>query len=201
MKFWTSIYKNDDKIIAYHEDTLYIINPKIEELDSVVANLNLGIVPNKISIGIPSSYMKQINMEENKKYIEVLFGKGSSEHLRMQDSIKRNEIFEYLRSSIVGSKYTLDTYTKLRAGKKPFIAMCVVVGIFLWTYYISLGIEHGDNYRVIGSQRSLSSIVLIIASLGTKKVAMIFGSLFCIAMTSFILKTRKLKVVHKIIVR
>lgn len=79
--------------------------------------------------------------------------------------------------------------------------MCVVLGIFLWTYYISHGMEQGDDYRVVGSQRSLASILLVIASLGTKKVAMIFGSLFCIALTSFIIKTRKPKVVHKIIIR
>lgn len=201
MKFWTSNTKGDDKIIVYHENTLYRINPKNEDLESMIDNLNSGVFPYNTSTGIPLSYIKQINMEESKEYIEVLFGKDSSEHLRIQDSIKRNELFEHLKSSIKGSQYKIDNYSKIRAGKKPLIAMCVVIGIFLWTYNISLGIEQGVDYRLIGSHQSLATIVLMIASIGSKKVAMIFGSLFIIAFTSFIIKIKNPKVVHKIIVR
>ena len=95
MKFWTSNSKGDDKIIAYYEDTLYRINPKNEDIETVIYNLNTGTIPNSTSTGIPMSYMKQICMEESKEYIEVLFSKDSSEHLRIQDNIKRNEICKF----------------------------------------------------------------------------------------------------------
>jgi hypothetical protein len=201
MKFWISYEKGDDSIIAYHENTLYKANPKTDELDAIIANLHIGIPPITNTIDIPLSYIKQIDMEEGKSYIDVLFGKDSSEHLRIGDNSKRNEVFDYLKTTIEGSSYKLDKYSKLRAGKKPLIAMCIVLGIFLWTYDIALGIEQGLDYRLVGSARSLAIIVLFIASLGTLKVVIIFSTLFILALISLIFKIRNPKVVHKINIR
>ena len=201
MKFWTNNDKGDDKIIAYHENTLYIVNPPVKELDAVLAGLEQGVIPKTMSTDIPLSYMKQIHMEEGKTYIEVLFGNDSTQHLKIQDNIQRNDVFNYLRSGIEGATYKLDTYSKLRAGKKPLIAMGVVAGIFLWTYSVSQGMEQGEEYRVVGSQRSLAGIVLLMASMGQKNMILLFGSLLAIALTSFILKIKNPKVVHTILIR
>lgn len=79
--------------------------------------------------------------------------------------------------------------------------MSVVAGVFLWTFYIAYGMEAGNEYVVEGSARSLASIILGLAALGTKKVILIFGALFAIAATSFIIKTAKPKTIQKIVVK
>jgi hypothetical protein len=79
--------------------------------------------------------------------------------------------------------------------------MFVVVGLFIWAYYLANGMEQGHNYKVVGSNHSLAGLVIIIASAGTKKVMLIFGSLLGMLLISFIKKTKKPKMVHTIIVR
>ena len=199
MKIWKGNAKSDEKIIAYYDSIIYICNPKESEVENVIQNLKMNIIPTDKFTSVPLSYLKEIHLEEGKKYIEILFGGDSKEQLNINDPEIRNEIFEYFKSNIPKSIYNSDTYSKLRAGKKPLIAMTVLLLICLWTIYISNGIEQGDEYKVIGNQRSVASIVLMIASLGTTNVLLIFGIFFGIALTSFIIKTKKPKIVQKII--
>ncbi len=199
MKIWKGTEKSDEKIIAYSDSIIYICNPKISEVENVIQNLKMNIIPTDKFTSVPLSYLREIHLEEGKKYIEILFGGDSKEQLNINDLEIRNEIFEYFKSNISKSVYMSDTYSKLRAGKKPLIAMTVLLSICLWTFYISNGIEQGDEYKVIGNQRSVASIVLMIASLGSTNILLIFGIFFGIALTSFIIKTKNPKIVQKII--
>jgi len=202
MKIWRSDQQGDDKIIAYVNSTVYRGNPSSEEIENVLNNFQIEILPTKNFTGIPLHYIKQINMEEGQTYIEVLFGKGSSEHLRIRDEEKRKAIFAYFKTHIPNSTFYIDKYSKTRAGKKPLIAMCVVVGLFLWTFYIAAGMENGDEYRVTGDHyNSVAGIVVALASLGTKWISVIFGTLFGIAAFSFIRKVRNPKTVNRIQLR
>ena len=201
MKVWKSNEKGDDKIIAYFNDTIYRVNPKPDNIDQVLYDFTMKKVPEKDFTGVPLHYIREINLEDGKDYIVLLFNRDSYEHLKIKDPSKRSEIFEYFKQNIPNSTFLTDKYSKIRAGKKPLIAMCIVFGIGLWTFYISNGMEQGDQYKVVGSQNSLAGVVLTIAALGTTNVLLLFGSLFAIALTSFIYKTKHPKVVHKIIIK
>jgi hypothetical protein len=159
----------------------------------------MGVIPKKKCIEIPQHYLKEVNQTEGKKYIEVLFGKDSVEHLRIGDDKTRTEIFEYLKENIPSSKFYIDKYSKLRAGRKPMIAMAVIVAFFCWSYHLASGIESGDEYGVTGDNfRSVAGIALMLAWLGTTKLLLIFSLLLSIAIIAFIQKTKHPKVVHKI---
>lgn len=202
MQVWTSKEKADDKIIAFANQTVYKGNPKIDDVESVVFELKLK---NKTPTGLkgfPLSYIKEINMQAEKKHIELLFGKDSTEELNITDEQQRRRIFEYFKTNIPGSIYSNVKLTALMAGKKPLIAFIVITASFVWTLYIALGIESGNDYDVSGQRyNSIAGIVLSIASIGVKKVILVFGTLMLIALLSFIKKVRNPAVVEKISLR
>ena len=202
MKIWRSNEKGDDKIIAYLDGTIYRGNPKSDEIENVIYNFQMKIIPTKNFTAIPPHYLRQIHLEDGLNYIEVLFGVESSEHLRIKDNEKRKEVFEYFKTNIPNAKFYTDHYSKIQAGKKPLIAIGVVTGLFLWTFYIANGIEKGNEYGVTGDHKnSLAGIVLAIAQLGTTNVSLIFGSLLIIALISFLKKVKTPKIVQRIQIR
>ena len=201
MKIWTSTEKGNEKIIAFVDKTIYRGNPKLTEIDSCVYDLKMKIIPTDNFIGIPLHYLKEINLQEGEGYIEILFGKDSYEHLRITDFQTRTEIFDYFKSAIPNATFTIDRYSKLRAGKKPLVAMVVVGLLFLWTFYIANGIESGNEYKVVGNQRSMASIVIVIASLGVKKVILVFTSLLTIAVIAFIRKAKNPPIIARLKIR
>jgi hypothetical protein len=201
MKVWTSTEKGDERIIAYIDQTIHSGNPKLTDLDSCVQDLKMGKIPDSNFISIPQHYLKSINLESGKEYIEVLYGGDSCEHLRIKDEKSRTEIFEYLAANVPNSVSSVEHYSKVRAGKKPLIAMVIVALIFSWAINIANGIESGNDYEVVGSQRSVASIILVVAALGVKKVILIFGALFAIAALAFAKKVSKPLVIAKIIVQ
>jgi hypothetical protein len=201
MDIWRNENKSDDKIIAYFDDTIYKCNPKESEIEQVLVGFKNKHIPTNNCISIPMPYLKEIHLQEGKNYIEIFFGTDSSEELKINDGAVRNEIFQFFKTNIPRAKYRMEKYSKLKAGKKPLIAMAVILVIGFWVFEISSGMENGEEYSLIGSVRSLAGIVIALASIGTKKVFLLFGSLFAIALTSFIMKIKTPKVVRKIIVQ
>ncbi|HEU4497162.1 MAG TPA: hypothetical protein VFR70_08945, partial [Flavobacterium sp.] len=118
--------------------------------------------------------------------------------MRIKNKEKRDEIFEFLKLNVPNSTNHVDEYSKLRAGKKPLVAIGVFLPLFLWAYYVADEIEKGYKYEVAGSYRSIAGIVLGLASLGKKNVLLIFGSIFLIAFLGFIQKTKNPKIINKI---
>lgn len=202
MQVWTSEEKADDKIIAFANQTIYKGNPKTGDFESVLFELKMkNNIPASLS-GFPISYIKEINLTEGKKYIELLFGKDSTEELNITDEQIRRQVFDYFKINISGAVYSLHKPTALQSGKKPLIAFFVVAALFAWTLYIALGIESGEVYDVSGQQyHSIAGIVLAIASIGVKKVALLFGSLLAIAVISFIKRVKTPTVIHRISAR
>jgi hypothetical protein len=92
IKIWTSSGKNDDKIIALLNDSIYKANPSESEIESYVFDLKLQKIPSKNSFKIPLHYISMITQQDRKKYIEVTF-KGDYEHLKVNDDKTRNEVF------------------------------------------------------------------------------------------------------------
>ncbi len=201
MKAWQSEEKNDDKIIAYFDSMIYIINPKPADVQQVILDMEQDRAPTKNFTSVPMRYVRKIELEDGKNYIVVYFGKDSYQHLRVKDAAKRQEIFNYFKTCVPGTRLHTDRYSAVRAGKAPLFAMCAVAGIFAYTMYIASGMEQGNEYTIVGKPFSLAGMVLSLASLGTAKVTLIFGSLFAIAATSFVLKARNPKVVEQILIR
>ncbi|RZJ51479.1 MAG: hypothetical protein EOO19_00420 [Chryseobacterium sp.] len=202
MEIWKNKNKGDDKLIVYYNNAIYKGNPKNEEIESTIYKLKTDNIAPSNLMSIPLAYLKEVNFEEGKKYIEVLFGTDSSEHMTITDENKKVEIFEYLKNNIPNSENYVDTFSKFRAGKKPLIALLFISLLFIWVLYLALKIEHGNQYEIIGGHyNSISGIALGLASLGVKNVLLLFGTFFSLGIYGLITKTRRPKIVHKIIVR
>jgi hypothetical protein len=190
IKIWTSVEKYDDKIIAYLNDTIYKANPPVNQVEAYALDIKIQNNLAKNFFGIPLHYISEINIQEGKKYIEVVF-KGDYEYLKVKDDRVRNEIFEFFKQNIPGATHSIVKLSKFQTAKKPLIAMGVVCIIFLWCLYIATGIEAGNEYDVTGEHyHSVAGIILLIASLGINKIILIFGALLAIAGISFQKKYR-----------
>jgi hypothetical protein len=196
MKIWTNLRKGEDRIIAHVGDIIYKCNPKPAETDMIARNFEMGILPEKDMFSIPLYYIDEIRWEEGKKYIQVFFRK-SEEHLTIYDDAKRSEIFDYFKVILPSFSATTKRLTAMQAGRKTLIAMVVVGLLFLLTLHFARTIESGVGYELTG-RGGLLTAVIGIASLGTKKVVLIFGSLLAIAGISFARKTKRPLVIHRI---
>jgi hypothetical protein len=188
MKIWTGTTQNDDRIIAYSDGMIYKLNPPLAETNTYVEDLRMKHIPVKHIFGIPLHYLSEINLQEGKNYIEVLF-KGDTEHLKVSDGITRNEIFEFFKTNIPDAHYSVVKQTKIQAIKKPVIALIVMSLIFLWSLYIAIGKAGGNDYDVTGQHyNSIAGIVLVLAALGIKKLSLIFGTVFLLVGYSIVKK-------------
>ena len=197
MKIWTSSESGSEKIIGFFNQTIYKGNPRQNDIEACLSDLKMHVIP-KGFIGIPLNYIREINMQEGKNYIEVRFGNDSYQNYRIKNEHVRNEIFEYLRFNIVNNKFSIDRFSRLRAGKKPLIALVVVFLLFLWTLSIAIGIARGDEYEIVGHKNSIAGIVLLLAGMGVKKVTLLFSSFLAIAFFSFFAKTRNPPVIKRL---
>ena len=199
MKIWRGNEKTDDKIIALINSTIYKGNPPDNEIEHALADLRNGIIPARKFMGIPLHYIKEIRMQEGKIYLQVFFGKDSEEHLRIQDDLLRKEIYDYFKLNIANTSFYTDHYSKLKAGKKPLIALAVVSVLFLWTLYYAVGFDRGFQYETTnGRYDSLTGIVLSIASFGVVKTTIVFSVFILIAVWAFISKAKSPPVIHRL---
>lgn len=195
---WENKVKGNDRIIAYVNNTIYRGNPKEEDVNKILFELKND--KNQISnlMGIPLSYIKEINLEVGKNYIEILFGKDSSELLKINDEKKKVEIFQYLKENIENSRQFTDEYSKFRTGKKSLIAMSLLFILFLLSYYFAIEIENGDYDAIPEKANVIIATVIYISALGTKYVLLIFGLFIMIPFLNFVIKTKRKKIVEKI---
>jgi hypothetical protein len=196
-KIWINTEKGDDKIIALSNNKILKANPKENMEHQYEIDIKNDVISNDV-LSIPFSYIKSIQLQDNKKYIQVFFGQESEEYLKIKDDTKRKEIFDYFKDNIPLTTYRVEKYSNSKKANKPLIAGVVIFVLYLWTVYLAAEIETGSQYEVIGNQRSIASIVLVIAQLGVIKVTLIFGSLLTIAVYSYIRKIRNKANIHVI---
>lgn len=195
MQIWESDKKGDDKIIAFFNQTIYKANPAPGEVDSYIFKLKMNSIPEAKALEIPLNYIKEITFQEGKNYFDVQFGSNSNEHFIVSDEGRKKEIFGAFEKALPVES-TVINYSKIRSARKPLIAMVIVGLIFLWTFFLAIGVENGTDYEVAGSYRSIAGIVLVLAYLGVKKVILIFGLLMIIALISFLKKFNNPPTVH-----
>jgi hypothetical protein len=201
VKIWTSAEKNDDKVIALLNDGIYKANPPVTEIDAYVLGIKTNNLSSKKSFEIPLHYISAINLQEGQNYIKVIF-KGDYELLKVNDEKTRNEIFEFFKQNISGVSYHKVRLTKFQTAKKPLIAIVVLTAIFIWSLFIAIGIEDGNEYDVTDQHyHSVAGIILVLASIGVKNLILLFGGLFLIAFTSFIKKFRNPVVTDTLLIK
>ena len=132
----------------------------------------------------------------------MLWGKEGEEQLRITDEVRKNKIFEFIKTNTANSEFSVDKYTAIRAGKKPMIAFFVVLALFLWTLFYAIEAESGNVYYIEnGHYNSITGIVLGLASFGLTKVVIIFSILLSIAIISFIMKAKNPPIIRRIVLR
>lgn len=190
MKIWTSTQKGCDNIIAYHNDMLYKANPGPAKLDAFVQDLQYHQEAAKGFFTIPAYYISSISLQAGKTHIEVHF-RGDTEELKLADEASCQAVFDYLGAHLPGATAQTVKKNKWQTGKKPLMAMLVIIAIGIWALYIANETENGASYDVAGQQyHSLAGIILFLASFGVKKLCLIFGGLLAIAGFSFFQKTK-----------
>lgn len=199
MKIWTSTLQGDDKIIACVNETICKASPKTGEVDNYVFELKTNQQTAKGFFTIPFSYISAINMQEGKNYLEIIF-RGDTEHLKIQDEQTKQEVFSYFKENLKSATVVDTKETKLQAGKKPLIALVVVLIIFIWALIIAVGMEQGNEYDVTGQHYgSVAGIILVLANLGVVRLSLIFGTLALIALYTMIKRMRN-PVVKKVLI-
>jgi hypothetical protein len=199
IKIWAATNSSSEKIIAASDTFICRGNPKNAALDLSIHELTGGHIPAAAFFKIDYLILKQVNLQEKKKYIELIFGQDSYEHFKVQDDITRSEIFEYLKSNLPNFSYSLDKYSKFRTVKKPLIGLAVGLGLFIWSYYLGYGIEHGIVYDVTGGHyNSFAGLALAIGSLGTSMVDLIFAPILGLTVFNIIRKLNNPPIVHRL---
>lgn len=202
VKIWRLNEKTDDKIIAFLNQTIYKANPPDSEIEHYMSDLRNGTIPTKKILGIPLYYIKEIRMQESKTYLQIFFGKDSEEHLRIHDETLKKEVLDYFKENIPFAQFSIERYSKIKAGKKPLIVLGVVIALFLWTLYYAVGFDHGIQYETVnGRYDSVTGIVLAIASFGVTKTTLFFSVWFFSALWSFLRKVSKPPVMHRLILK
>lgn len=194
-KTWISREKGDDKLIGIANEVIYKVNPKMDEISDYAERIKQNKISQDI-LSIPFSYIKSIQHQEGKKYIQVFFGHESEEHLRIKDTTKRFEVFKHFKENIPSIAYEREEYSALKAGRKPLIALIILSLLFAWTLYLAIQISMGYDYEIVGNRDSIIGLVLGIAYLGIMKVILIFGSLITLGLWSMIRKMKNRPIVH-----
>ncbi|SFW74199.1 hypothetical protein SAMN02927921_03869 [Sinomicrobium oceani] len=167
-KFWKISDSKSNKLIYIKDKTIYKGNPKQEDsnqLDFQSSDLTFL----KSLFSIPYSYIKRIENQSEKNEIKIFFGNDSEEELIVKDKNVKQEIFEFLKSDLPNFNYIFKLPSVFNYGKSQFFAILFITGIFLWSLYLAIQIENGIEYEIIGSGRSLSAIILLLANLGVVK--------------------------------
>jgi hypothetical protein len=196
-KIWTNPDARGDKIIAIVNDILYKVNPRDEEIAEVAHDLKMKRIPQQNTFSLPMSYIREMRLQEGKEFIQVFFRGKSEEHLMIKDSVLREEIFNFFKKNTTQSKFYLERYSKIKAAKKPLIALLVVAGLWLYTAYFSIRIADGTEFEIHGP--GLGGIAYFLATLGPAKNILIFGGLAGIALLAAINNMRNPPVLHRII--
>jgi hypothetical protein len=179
-RFWINNEKKDDKIIAVINNKILKANPKNQDLNQFIRDVENGIIP-KTAYCIPFTHIKSLQYQEKEKYLQVFYGQDSESHLYIHDDAKRDEIFEYFKNNIPSTEYRIEKHNETKAAKKPLIALAIIIILYIWTISLAIGVEAGHEYEVIGNKRSIASVVLAIAQFGTIKITLAF--LFLIGLT------------------
>ena len=189
LKYWINENAGADRIIAVNETALCKSMGSTKSIDADIVDIKNNIIPTTM-FSIPFSYLKQIVADTNKDRIDIFFGQDSEEILKIKDQTLRNEIFTFLKNHIPGANYQFEKYSGLKAATKPLIAFAVMLGIFIWAADVATEVNSGGDNSLNASGRSLSSVILVLASLGIHWLRIIFGAILTLCAFSIFVKIK-----------
>lgn len=187
-KFWKISDTETNKLILIKDRIIYRGNPNQDELNKLnTESTNLDFLGNLFSI--PYSYITRIENQSGKNEIKIFFGKDSEEELEIKDTRTKGEIFEFLKKENPNFKYSSELPSVFKYAKAQLFALLFTTGIFVWSFYLAIQIEHGIEYEIVGGgSGGITGIVLIIAHLGV--IENIIGFLILLAVILFALSKR-----------
>ena len=202
IEVWTSSLRDNDKLIGLGNGKVYKANPKTdEETEALAFDMRKGNFDTTKVWDIPILHCKEIRLQEHKPMIEIFFGREGEEELRITDEYQRHIIFEKIKSiSLPQARYSEEKWSIWKTGRKPLIAMGVILLLFLWTLFYAIKAQSGTVYYLAdGHYNSLTGIVLAIASLGLVNVISIFSGLLGIAIFAFYRKVKRIPMMHRLL--
>ncbi len=131
-KIWQNSDNSSDKIIAVYNDIIYNGNPKQEEIDNAILSLKSN-EQSAVLFSIPISYVKSVEMNEKKNYIEIIFGKDSNQHLKVLNPEIKDEIFNYFKDNLPNAVYKLKKENSFKATAGLMVAFV----FYLWTLSVA----------------------------------------------------------------
>ena len=187
-KFWKLNDSKSNKLIFIKDRTIYKGNPKKDELSKLNSeSTNLTFLENLFSI--PYSYIKRIENQNGKKEIKIFYGNNSEDELIIHDKNTKKEVWDFLRQDNPDFKYSSELPSVMKYAKAQLFALVFTTVIFVWALYLTIQIESGVEYEIIGSGRpGITDLVFALANFGVIKV--VSGFLVLLTIIFFSLKRR-----------
>lgn len=94
MKYWTE----GNQIVLITTDNLLFGDFSQKEIQELTHQLDKGVIPDRLT-GIPLNYIKDIQLDDRKKRIDIKLGKGSIEKIDFKSKQLRNTVFDYIKDN------------------------------------------------------------------------------------------------------
>lgn len=165
-KIWNIKDSKTNRVVIINQDCIYKGNPKHSEL--IISEKDTDVLNELFSL--PFSYINVIENQDGGDKILIYYGSDSKEEIKIKDIELKNEIFIYLRKHIPSLVYSKSLPSLFSYAKGSLIAMLILTLLFLRTYFLAGEIEDGVVYEMIDSKKSISTIMLVLAHVGTFKL-------------------------------
>jgi len=196
-KIWYNEVNRDHNFLVFNDNKIYRLKTKPENRYHIKRELDKGTINNKF-LALPLSYIKKIEYREDDIHLRLFYGKDSEDEIIISNPKLREEIFLYLKAKTNHVKFEIQTSSLLKRIMKPLIALCVVLGIFIYVMSVIDGINSGYEYELRGNRPGIGSIVLILANLGAGANILIFSLFSFIAGLSIYRNIKDSSEIHRI---
>lgn len=199
-KVWKNEVEKEHNYIIFKDDTLYTLKTKPKNYLDIKAELEQGIINEKF-FSLPVSYLTSAEFRIDDTCIRLYHGKDTEDEIVISNNTLREEVFEYLKLNteyIDFKKHKPSIITRI---KRPLIALCLVLGIFIYVLAIMHSLNEGAEFELRGNRPGLGTIVLGLANLGLTTNLAIFIPLFSIAGFKFYKNLKNKSEIHQIIYR
>jgi hypothetical protein len=123
---------------------------------------------------IPISYIHYVQKEEGNSLLTISYGKDSHMYYKFENIQQIEDVAAKIASSGKVIDVTIGEDPIFTIVKKPAIALLTLLLFFSWSYLTAIELEsgHGGGEHLV--------IILLVASLGTTYLPIIFGLLLCV---------------------
>lgn len=179
-KIWFNDVDRDHNFVVFNDNKIYRLKAKPDKLYSIKRELEAGII-NEQFFALPVNYLHKVEYRVDDINLHLHYGNKTEDEIRISNTRIREEIFQYLKAKTKYVKSETLQPSLLKRIKKPLIALCVIIGLFIYVMSIVNGMNAGYQYELAGGRPGLGAIVLALANLGAQTNIIIFSVLSLIA--------------------